>query len=457
MKIKKIAAILTGFVITAASAAGSTCFSYASSEENILCKDTEKISVSIDDRIKSEAATSGNTDAVLAVIKKCGLFYGYKDMVLRKNPTGRQKLYNDMFTAAMDIWNRTTDIKAVPAPFDDDVMYTTKQFDLNEYGLDHNEAAEVYYTFRNDNPIFYFLSNYFYYTSRSYSQGTQTEEMIYFIVYPEFAKASVRKDYNSQLLDFIAGFSDCVKGRSLYEDARAIYKKLALSIDYAYDTDGIPVSSADAHTVIGAAVTKKGVCEAYARTYEMLCNYYGIDNIFVSGVGETRMGEYGDHAWNVIRMDDGRYYYADCTWDDGGDTVSDSYFAKGSDLFNIDHIPDTPDGTAENFLYALPEIESEDYDPYALHGNGDPAKAFEYGDVDGDGIIDSYDASKALNEYALSSIGMPGGLNAGQKKAADVNTDTVIDSSDASLILNYYSYISVGGTAGLRNYIDTLM
>ncbi|MBR0140616.1 MAG: hypothetical protein IJM19_00015 [Ruminococcus sp.] len=65
------------------------------------------------------------------------------------------------------------------------------------------------------------------------------------------------------------------------------------------------------------------------------------------------------------------------------------------------------------------------------------------GDVDGDGLINSNDASKVLVYYSKSSTGKS--IDEKEIKKCDVNNDGRIDSVDASLILAYYAYASTKG------------
>lgn len=66
------------------------------------------------------------------------------------------------------------------------------------------------------------------------------------------------------------------------------------------------------------------------------------------------------------------------------------------------------------------------------------------GDVNGDGVVDSSDASEVLAEYALVSSGEPETFSDMQKISADFNNDGLINSSDASGILAYYAEFSSG-------------
>ncbi|MBR3901993.1 MAG: leucine-rich repeat domain-containing protein, partial [Ruminococcus sp.] len=77
------------------------------------------------------------------------------------------------------------------------------------------------------------------------------------------------------------------------------------------------------------------------------------------------------------------------------------------------------------------------------------------GDINGNNIVDSSDASNVLAVYALVSTGKESGLTAEQKTAADVNGDGKYDSIDASLILAYYSHIQTGGTGTIEDYLKS--
>ena len=63
----------------------------------------------------------------------------------------------------------------------------------------------------------------------------------------------------------------------------------------------------------GVLLEGKGVCDSYSRAYEILMNSMGVDCLRQSG---------GNHSWNAVKMDDGEWYWVDCTWDDPSDLVS---------------------------------------------------------------------------------------------------------------------------------------
>lgn len=69
------------------------------------------------------------------------------------------------------------------------------------------------------------------------------------------------------------------------------------------------------------------------------------------------------------------------------------------------------------------------------------------GDINGDAIIDSSDASSVLDEYSALSTFSPSTFDSVKKWAADIDGNGKIDSSDASFILAYYAYVSTGGSS----------
>ncbi len=74
------------------------------------------------------------------------------------------------------------------------------------------------------------------------------------------------------------------------------------------------------------------------------------------------------------------------------------------------------------------------------------------GDLDGDGVIDSTDASAVLAEYAAIQTGAAPAVST---SVGDVNSDGFIDASDASDILQFYAYIQTGGTDSLSEFLRT--
>ena len=85
------------------------------------------------------------------------------------------------------------------------------------------------------------------------------------------------------------------------EKVMAIHDYLVLNTVYDLNADC-------AHDVYGLLVKKRGVCQGYALSMNLLLNRLGIKSI---GVISKEM----NHMWNMVNID-GEWYHMDCTWDD---------------------------------------------------------------------------------------------------------------------------------------------
>lgn len=53
------------------------------------------------------------------------------------------------------------------------------------------------------------------------------------------------------------------------------------------------------------------VCEGYARAFKVLCDRVGIPCVLSNGTGNTE-----EHMWNLVKMEDDKWYGVDVTWND---------------------------------------------------------------------------------------------------------------------------------------------
>ena len=92
-----------------------------------------------------------------------------------------------------------------------------------------------------------------------------------------------------------------------------------------------------------------------------------------------------------------------------------------------------------------PEYAKEKYSKYA--------GKYVLGDLNGDMIINSSDASLILEQYALLSTGKAATISEDMLKAGKITADATVDSADASVILAYYAAVATGSKGSLKNFI----
>ena len=288
---------------------------------------------------------------------KCGSRYGYDDLSNRSNSSGRKRLYEDMLAAALSFYADSSDVTLTVAAEGKQYLYIAS-FDFALLGLTSDEALETWIVFRNDNPLYYWISN----------TVTVSDTLIYLTVSEEYKQGSVREALNAKIEAALAVYEALTKNLTTdFEKALAVHDKICEETTYASDALGNPSSETWAHNIIGVFDNKKAVCEGYAKAYQLILSYIGVDNIFVTGKTGSE-----NHTWNMVKLDDGAWHFVDVTWDDTSVSpdYAHFYFAMGKDKFNETHTANTPEKTKLDFLYALPEASAETFAPVKLYVNG---------------------------------------------------------------------------------------
>ena len=265
--------------------------------------------------------------------------YGYDYLGTMEKGTARQQLYAEMNEAA-----RTFHV--------DPSMDGKKE--LEEYhpvvckinyatlGLTAEEALSVWKTFRDDAPLFYWVSN----------TVVRDNRNIYLLVDPDYSEGVTRMETNSQLYQNISEYLSLLPaGATDYQIALLIHDRMIESIDYALDGNGQPEDDAWAHTILGVFDERGAVCEGFARAYQLLLNFKGVECLLVTGESHNQ-----GHAWNMIKLD-GEWFGVDVTWDDNSEASDPyAYFCLSETEFYQSHTLDLPTDTGTGFLYGVPTL-----------------------------------------------------------------------------------------------------
>lgn len=185
---------------------------------------------------------------------------------------------------------------------------------------------------------------------------------------------------------------------------------------------------------------KAPVCEGYARAFKVLCDALEIPCILMAGNARPSSSSAGDaHMWNYVKMENGKWYAIDVTWDDPVVSYSNSakvsgyeshnWFLLGSttDVGGLDFIESHPEQWQDSFnnngsiawdLLPGPELAPLAWTPEEEEDNT--------GDLNGDGKTDIADAVTILNLMAEGIY----------SKEADLNEDNKIDIADFVTVLN---------------------
>ena len=130
-----------------------------------------------------------------------------------------------------------------------------------------------------------------------------------------------------------------LSGKTTYQKVQAIYNWITANVKYDYSHLSDPTYLTQ-YTAYAAAVQKKAVCQGYANLFYRLANDAGVDCRIITGKAYNGT-QTEDHAWNIVRMADGKYYCLDATWDAGLKPENYEYFLKGLTSFSRDHQAET--------------------------------------------------------------------------------------------------------------------
>ena len=151
-----------------------------------------------------------------------------------------------------------------------------------------------------------FDPEYFFYDYALPYFDVETEEVLYLELYyreeyGEAELAALEKAIEKALGSLLPGMDDLQKALVLHD-----WLTQHAAYDYVnYLANTVPEAS---YLAYGPLVKGAGVCEGYAKAYQLLLSRCGIDAVMVSSAGMN-------HGWNLVKLG-GSWYHVDVTWDD---------------------------------------------------------------------------------------------------------------------------------------------
>ena len=193
--------------------------------------------------------------------------------------------------------------------------------------------------------------------SYSFSYSEKGREYEYDITYKPNEKYSNTIWYTTAaqekwLSDYINGTMRpqlALDTKTTYQKVEAIYDWITEKVRYDYSHLNNN-SYLLQFTAYAAVRNRTAVCQGYANLLYRLANDAGIDCRIITG---------GNHAWNIIQMNDGKYYCMDATWDEGKNSYS--YFLKGLPEFSKTHTPETDPYNTPYWTSYVSKMSNTDY------------------------------------------------------------------------------------------------
>ncbi|MBQ8322526.1 MAG: hypothetical protein IJX91_01020 [Clostridia bacterium] len=292
--------------------------------------------------------------------------YGYRQLATYENGDGLRAFYADLYEAARAFAGSGKTVQSDSV--NGEMRYRIGTMDYAQYEISLEQAVSVWRTVRAEYPEFYFLSN-----GLSFSKD---EGILYFEIYPEYAKASTRAAIDKEIESLAEECSTYID-ESMTEEEKilVLHDFVAAKITYAFESDGVtPLETNWAHNLVGAARYGAGVCETYAETFDYLCGAFGIECLTVVGEADNGEGR-GGHEWNLFRIGEGEtasWHAADVTWDDGADAQSfllRKWLGGNETEYCETHFVETDEVWGETWQVRLPALSSKPLSPVLLREN----------------------------------------------------------------------------------------
>ena len=297
------------------------------------------------------ASSSQNASAADADYYKS---YGLNQISLSEDGADKASFYQYIGATLSDSDNTYAEEYVI----DTTSYYIMFQVSLGDLTLTIDDALATYSMFDYDHPEYYWLGNavlFSYYQDET--TGVYYVTDFYILTEQEYDTPAERLAADAMIAESTSEYLDAVSGLTTdYDLAKAIHDRIIAAIDYKYDSNGEPSMALDAHNIIGVLNGDGAVCEGYAKAYKYLLDLLNVPNVYVVST---------DHAWSMVKIDNGRFYFVDSTWDDQpgmpGGIVYD-YFLCGTNSFLPEHIPNSSSSTGFDYLYELPPVPENDYE-----------------------------------------------------------------------------------------------
>lgn len=292
--------------------------------------------------------------------------YGYSTL-----NTQEQKVYNYLLKNMIIFDNSSNTAECVKKNYNGS-YYAAGKVDVSSYKMTKSQMEKIYFALEADCLDFFWLDD----TVGWEKKGDYVASW-YIMVEPDYISPATRKAARENMKKGIQPFLEKIDNAKIAEVGEMelellIHDMIIEEVDYAYNIFGIPQTAAYAHSIVGVfdgISSTDVVCEGYAKAFQYLCNYAGLESIYAIG-WSTSDGYSGGHAWNMVKINE-KWYNIDVTWDDANGTEYDGYIYDYYNLptsqFNEGNIHDYREDIFGG-MYSVPDAVSVEASYYNYFG-----------------------------------------------------------------------------------------
>jgi len=249
-----------------------------------------------------------------------------------------QTLYLNILNLLKSNYESAEDVSAMD--FDGTSYYCIGNLDYATLGISNDKLSLIFNYVLYDHPLLFNCDRTIIYDGIN----------IYLIAEEEFVSGTTRQTYRTNIENAIKAFEASTKDAATnFEIVQIVHDEVVQTLEYGYEEDGVtPLDNGYVHSPAGYVHTDKlAVCDGYTCMIQAVLSYLDIENYFVPGTAaDSTNGE--KHAWNLVALGNGNYYFVDATWyDTAAEDAEEDYFCFGYNTYATTH--DTSAIVVSNF------------------------------------------------------------------------------------------------------------